>query len=91
MIVPRRLKVHSEPYVNWPSPTPTFTRVIGPPSIYRRKNARIVSGSMVLVTIASIMRAPDSLSVQRLTTTLIASSVCSNGILERASTRFLMC
>ena len=47
---------------------PTSTWVIGSPNIIRFRNSRLISGSIVLVRIASIMRPPDSLSVQRETT-----------------------
>ena len=43
-----------------------------------------------IVNIASIIRPPDSLSVQRETTSFTTSSLYSKGILYRASTRFLM-
>ena len=45
---------------------------------------------MMFVRIASIIRPPDSDSVQRETTTLTTSALYSNGILYRASTRNLI-
>ena len=50
----------------------------------------MMSGSMVLVRMASIIRPPDSLALQRDTTSLTRSSPYSTGILWRASTRLLI-
>ena len=44
------------------------------PAIVRVRNSRLISGSTVLVRIASIMRPPLSTSVQRLTISFTASS-----------------
>src|SRR5689334_17261951 len=46
----------------------TATRCGGLPSSVRRSSSRLTSGKRVLVSTASIMRPPLSVSVQRLTT-----------------------
>jgi len=72
---------HPNAYANSPSVTPTCTFAISSPAIILLRNAREMSGNIELVRIASIMRPPDSVSVQRSTTSFTTSSLYSNGIL----------
>src|SRR5690606_25787455 len=68
-------------YENPPVLTATRTPATGCAAIIRLRNSRDTSGNIVLVRIASIIRPPDSLSVQRETTSFTTSSSYSNGIL----------
>ena len=60
------------------------------PSAARDRYSIETLGSTVLVRIESMMRPPDSALLQRLTISLTASSLYSNGILWFSATRFLI-
>src|SRR5664279_2046660 len=81
MTLPPLDSLYSNAYVKSSSATPRRTALSSPPSDVRVRYSIETFGSTVLVRIESMMRPPDSALLQRLTMSLTASSLYSNGIL----------